>query len=186
MWRSRWLRLIGLGVLLALGGSTLALGVGHWRLERRVAEGRRLVRAAAYLPAARALLRAVAQAPDDAGVHYTLGLAYAGMGRTESARIELEDAVRLAPGEIRYRVGLAGLLLDQGRVTKALAQLERVTRSRPRAVDVRLLLAETLRRAGDQAAMEREYREVIRQAGDTALGALARERLRATATTARP
>lgn len=135
----------------------LAVGAHQWRLHQRVREGRRLVEDEAYVPAARALLRAVATAPDDGQAHYYLGLAYAGMGRTRAALSEIEDAVRLQPAETRYRVGLAGLLL-----------------------------AEALRQSGNRDAMEREYREVIRQVGDSALGELARHGLQAATATDRP
>ncbi len=183
---SRSLRRVGLAALAALALFALAVGAHQWRLHQRIREGRRLVEDEAYVPAARALLRAVATAPDDGQAHYYLGLAYAGMGRTGAALSEIEDAVRLQPAETRYRVGLAGLLLDQGRLAEARAELERVTRSRPGAADVRLLLAEALRQSGDRGAMEREYREVIRQAGDSALGELARHGLQAATATDRP
>jgi Flp pilus assembly protein TadD len=183
---SRTLRWIGLAALAALALFALAVGANQWRQHLRIQEGRRLVEDEAYAPAARTLLRAVATAPDDGQAHYYLGLAYAGMGRAGAALSEIEDAVRLQPAETRYRVGLAGLLLDQGRLAEARAELERVTRSRPGAADVRLLLAEARRRSGDRAAMEREYREVIRQAGDSALGELARHGLQAAIATARP
>jgi tetratricopeptide (TPR) repeat protein len=183
--RSRALRWIALAALAALGLVALAVGGQQWRLHQRVQEGRRLVEGEAYLPAARALLRAVAMAPDDGQAHYYLGLAYAGMGRPGAALNEVEEAVQLRPAESRYRVGLAGLLLDQGRPTEARAELERVTRSSPGAADVRLLLAEALRQSGDRPAMEREYREVIRQAGHSALGELARYELQAATATDR-
>jgi hypothetical protein len=49
----------------------------------------------------------------------------------------------------------------------------------PGSAGIRLLLADTLRRAGDVDGMEREYRNAMRLARGDALAAIAREQLKA-------
>ena len=109
----------------ALGAAVtaLALGIGAWRSRGLVDAGARLVSDEDYLPATRALTRAVVAAPRDARAHYYLGLAYAGLGQDEAALHHVRDAVRLAPREPAYEAGLATVLLDGGRVAEAVATL---------------------------------------------------------------
>ena len=71
----------------------------RWRGQEPVEQGMRLVSEGDYVPAARALARAVALAPRDARAHYYLGLAYAGLGRSEASVNHLEEAVQLRPGD---------------------------------------------------------------------------------------
>lgn len=175
----RWLGRIAAGTLLAAAVVVLASGVGHWRTRVLVDQGATLISEDQYAPAARTLLRAVAFAPGDARAHYYLGLAYAGLAQGSAALSHAEEAVRLAPDQPEYEVGLAGLLLDAGRVPEALERLQQVVQVQPRAADVRLLLADALRRSGDREGMTREYRKAIHLGGGSALGALAREQLRA-------
>jgi len=87
--------------------------------------------------------------------------------------------VRLAPREPAYQAGLASVLLDGGRVDEAVGHLRRAAEIAPRSADIRLLFADTLRRAGDVDGMEREYRIAMHLARGGPLGALAREQLRA-------
>lgn len=175
----RWLGRITAGTLLAAALVVLASGVGHWRTRVLVDQGATLISQERYAPAARALLRAVAFAPTDARAQYYLGLAYAGLGQRGAALSHAEEALRLAPEQPEYEVGLAGLLLDAGRVPEALGHLQQVVQAQPRSADVRLLLADALRRAGDRERMTREYRKAIQLGGGSAMGALAREQLRA-------
>ncbi|HSB41404.1 MAG TPA: tetratricopeptide repeat protein [Methylomirabilota bacterium] len=176
---TRWLgRILAVGAL-AAALIALALGIGRWRAHGLVEDGAGLVSDEAYLPAARTLARAVAAAPGDARAHYFLGLAYAGLGQDQAALSHARDAVRLAPGEPAYEAGLATLLLDAGRVPEAIVHLRRAAELGPRAADIRLLLADSLRQAGDREGMERQYRIAMRLARGSALGAVAREQLRA-------
>jgi Flp pilus assembly protein TadD len=179
MHKKRWL--VGIVAVGALGAAVtaLALGVGAWRARGLVERGAALVSDEEYVPAARALARAVVAAPRDARAHYYLGLAYAGLGHDQAALSHARDAVRLAPREPVYEAGLAGVLLDGGRVEEAIVHLRRAAAIAPQSADIRLLFADTLRRAGDVDGMEREYRIAMHLARGGPLGALARERLKA-------
>ena len=188
MWisRSPWIGRLALagvlvGVLAALVG-----GPGWWRAHGLVESGATLVSDGQYLPAVRQLVQAVAAEPRDARAHYYLGLAYAGLGQDAAALSHAQDAVRLAPRDARYEAGLATLFLDAGRTPEAIVHLRRAVEMKPGSPDIRLLLADALRRAGDTDGMEREYRIAMRLAGGDTLGALAREQLRSAREQAAP
>jgi tetratricopeptide (TPR) repeat protein len=173
----RWLWVVGVGVLVVALLAAVAAGLGPWRARLLTKDGAALLAEGQYVFAARTLAQAVALAPDDARAHFQLGLAYAELGERAAALGHFEDAVRLAPKRAQYEVGLAGLLLDDGRFPQAIPHLRAALALEPHAADIRLLMAETLRRAGDRAGMTQEYRTAMRLAGATALGALAREQL---------
>src|SRR5947207_1708321 len=94
-----------------------------------------------------------------------------------AARRELEEAAHLDPGDPRYQIDLAGLLLDQGELAPAVERLRQAVRLRPRSAEIRLLLATALRRAGDYDGMVREYTKVRRLAPSNPLGEIARQAL---------
>jgi Flp pilus assembly protein TadD len=180
-WISRplWLGGLAIGGVLAVVLVALGGGPAWWRARGLVESGATLVSDEQYLPAVRQLIQAVATAPGDARAHYYLGLAYAGLGQDAAALSHAEDAVRLAPRDPRYEAGLAALFLDAGRTPEAIVHLRRAVAMKPASPDLRLLLADALRRAGDADGMEREYRSAMRLARGETLGALAREQLRA-------
>lgn len=175
----RWLSVMGAGTLVVSLLAAAAAGLGPWRVRLLTKEGSVLLSEERYTSAARTLAQAVALDPGDARAHFRLGLAYAELGARGAALRHFEDAVRLAPKRSRYEVGLAGLLLDAGRFVEASSHLRAALALEPHAADLRLLMAETLRRTGDRAGMTREYRTAMRLAGATALGALVREQLHA-------
>jgi len=161
-----------------------------WALARVVALSPGNARAHYYLGLAYAglgqeaasrghLEEAVRLSPSDARYHHALGDAYRKEGDRTRALAQFEEAVRRDSNNARYEVELAGLLLDERRWAEAVAHLRRMARSEPRAPEIRILLADALRRSGDFRNMESEYREAMRLAGTTALGELARQELRA-------
>ena len=174
-----WLARLMAAAALAVAVVALALGISAWRARGLVDAGANLVLDGEYLPAARELTRAVVAAPRDARAHYYLGLAYAGLGQDAAAISHARDAVRLAPRDPQYEAGLATVLLDAGRLPEAIAHLRRAAELEPQSADIRLLLADTLRRAGDVQGMEEQYRIAMHLARGSALGAIAREQLKA-------
>jgi Flp pilus assembly protein TadD len=179
MHRRPWLARILAGAALVATAVALALGVSAWRARGLVDAGASLVLDGEFLPAARQLTRAVVAAPRDARAHYYLGLAYAELGQDAAAISHARDAVRLAPHEPQYEAGLATVLLDAGRVPDAIVHLRRAAELEPGSADIRLLLADTLRRVGDVQGMEEQYRIAMQLARGSALGAIAREHLKA-------
>ena len=63
-------------------------------------------------------------------------------------------------------------------MAEAVEHVRRAADLAPRSAAVRLLLADTLRRAGDRDGMAREYRLTMHLARDGALEAIAREQLK--------
>lgn len=179
MHRKPWLNRIMAAGALAAAVLALAFGISAWHTRGLVEGGARLVLDGEYLPAARELARAVVVAPRDARAHYFLGLAYSGLGQDAAALTHVREAVRLAPHEPAYEAGVATVLLDAGRVPEAIDHLRRAAELEPRSADIRLLLADTLRRAGDVEGMEQQYRIAMHLARGSALGAVAREQLKA-------
>lgn len=102
----RWVA-VAVGTL--AGALALALAVGDWQRSSLDERARALVAEGRYLPAIRLLSAVVARAPGDAGAHYYLGLAYAGIGLCGAASLHLEESARLAPAYRRLgaRVGAA-------------------------------------------------------------------------------
>jgi Flp pilus assembly protein TadD len=71
-------------------------------------------------------------------------------------------------------------------VAEAVEHVRRAADLAPRSAAVRLLLADTLRRAGDMDGMAREYRITMHLARGGALATIAREQLKAARERAAP
>jgi Flp pilus assembly protein TadD len=112
------------------------------------------------------LVEAVRAEPHDARFHDGLGRAYRDAGAEALALREFVEATRLDPNEPRYDVDLAGHLLGAGRAREAAEWLRRAVALNPRSVELRLLFATALKRAGDREGVLREYTGVSRQARD--------------------
>ncbi|MBL9155810.1 MAG: tetratricopeptide repeat protein [Verrucomicrobiales bacterium] len=69
--------------------------------------------------------------PQDARVHYFLGVAYHSLGRFEDALGPLKKATELAPREPEYLAGLATICRDAGRLDEALAAAEKLLQLNP-------------------------------------------------------
>ncbi len=124
-------RRVGLGVLAVVGVAAAAATLGAWQRSEPVEQGMRLVGRGEYVPAARALVRAVALSPRDARAHYYLGLAYAGIGRREAALSHLQEAVHLNPDDARFHDGLGQAYRRIGDAARALGELEEAVRRGP-------------------------------------------------------
>jgi Flp pilus assembly protein TadD len=124
------------------------------------------------------LERAVRLAPGEARYHAGLGEAYREAGDAARARAELEEAGRRDAGNPRYQVDVAGVLLDEGETAQAVDHLRAAVQLQPQSPDLHVLLAAVLGQTGDRDGMAREYREIVRLAGVTPLGELARQELR--------
>lgn len=96
---------VAAGAGMLAGVVALAFFLGHWHMRSLDEHGRALVAEEQFLPAIRLLSGVVAEAPGDAGAHYYLGLAYAGVGLCGAAAIHLEEAARLAPEYRRLPAG---------------------------------------------------------------------------------
>lgn len=178
---SRTVRVAALTVLSAALVAAAALGVLRWRSHDALERGAQLLAEGNAKEAVRVLVNVLAARPNDARAHYYLGTAYARLGVFPAASTHLKDAVRLAPHEVEHRVALAGTLIDAKEVEGAVEQLRRAAEARPSSPEIRLLLAMTLKLAGERGQMLRELGEVMRLAPTGALGEIARQETRAVA-----
>ncbi len=91
------------------------------------------------------------QAPDDAALHHSLGLALVRQGSSEAAVEELREAVELAPGEERYAYVLGIALSSFGQSDEAIAVLETANEQHPNSREVLYALATMERDRGNRS-----------------------------------
>ncbi len=72
-----------------------------------------------YKAAVRAYEKALALAPNDSEIHFSLGVAYAELGDYANALAGIDKAISLAPDNARYLYGRAWCLLLAGRAEEA-------------------------------------------------------------------
>jgi tetratricopeptide (TPR) repeat protein len=106
--------------------------------------------------------RAVALAPELAEGHHNLGLIYAALSELDHAESALRDALRLVPGDPRYTVALAGVLIRQGLIEPGFALVEHAEEASAEAL---LEVAEALVVRG---AYDRAAQLLTREVGDDA------------------
>jgi predicted CXXCH cytochrome family protein len=99
---------------------------------------------------------------DRAGNRLALAAFYAQRGRLDSATVEYEAALRIAPRFREARLGLAAVLSARGRRADALRGLDSARAWYPQDRDVLLALAILSRDAGDTAAARRYARSLVR------------------------
>ena len=123
-------------------------------------------------------LKAATLAPDEAHILGSLGLAYLRAGELQSARLYLQNALRLQPDYYRTRMGLGYLYLQQGQVRKANAELAESVRLLPVTENL-FLLAEAREKDGDVEGGMSLYRLIVEQDPRSNLGRTAARRLAA-------
>jgi Flp pilus assembly protein TadD len=78
-----------------------------------------------FKAAVHAYEKALALAPNDSEVHFSLGVAYTEMGDYTNALVSIEKAISLAPDQARYQYGRAWCLLLAGRTAEARPDFQR-------------------------------------------------------------
>ena len=121
-------------------------------------------------------LKAAAMAPDEPYILGALGTAYLRAGELQTARLNLQKAVRLQPDYYRTRMGLGYLYLQQGKVTKANDQLAECVRLLPVTENL-FLLAEAREKGGDVEGGMSLYRLIVDKDPQSKLGRTAASRL---------
>ena len=91
---------------------------------------------------------------DEPKRHFMAAQGYQSLGDMADARREYEAAVRIAPENLVYRLGLAKLLLSTD-VAAATAQFEQILKQDPSQADARRHLATLLAMSGDDAGYQR-------------------------------
>ena len=123
-------------------------------------------------------LKAATMAPDEAHILASLGMAYLRAGELPSARLYLQNAVRLQPDYYQTRMGLGYLYLQQGKVRKANDELAESVRLLPVTENL-FLLAEAREKDGDAEAGMSLYRLIVERDPRSKLGRTAARRLAA-------
>ena len=95
------------------------------------------------------LRAAITAAPQDAGLHYSLGLALVRLKRSDEAFGELHKAAELDPGHARYAYVYAVALHSAGRANQAIAALKENLIRHPNDRDTLLALISFSRESGD-------------------------------------
>jgi len=145
-----------------LGDSTRAVRQGAAWVLAPVADSLRTpLQRRAYAAAAREFVESQRYNADRAGNRLSLAAFYAQRGQLDSAKIEYEAALRLAPRLREARVGLAVVLNAQGRIADAIRTLDSARADYPRDRDVLLGLAMLTRDAGDTVAARRFTRLLL-------------------------
>ncbi len=100
--------------------------------------------------------------PNDANLHYDLGLANAAAGDRAAAASELQAAIRLQPGYLLPRNSLAELAIENGKPTEALRWCDDALAISPQDTRSRFLKAIALRSSGQYDASRRELNSLLR------------------------
>ena len=109
--------------------------------------------------AERLLYRALALAPDAAGVQFHLGDLFRAQGRADAALQCCEAGVRLAPEFAPGRNNLGSALRDAGRAGEAEAEYRRAIALDPRLPEAHYNLGVLLAKRGDLGGAEAAFRE---------------------------
>jgi Flp pilus assembly protein TadD len=101
------------------------------------------------------------EAPKDAEARHGLGLAFEGMGASDTALEHLRAAVALEPSTARYRERLARRLWDSEQYFQAINEWQAVKNLAPTDVDARMSLARAYEKIGQRSTAYNEYRAIL-------------------------
>jgi Flp pilus assembly protein TadD len=87
----------------------------------------------------------LAQFPNDAKLHYALGVGLTGTGKAEEAIAAYQTAIRLNPDFFEVRVNLGTVLGSVGRFDEALAEFSQAARLRPDVAEIHVNLSNAFR-----------------------------------------
>jgi|GEM_PF-1431123 len=139
-------------------------------------EAQRLEKADNSSQAITQYLNAATMAPDEPQILGALGMAYLRAGELQTARLNLQKAVKLQPDYYMTRMGLGYLFLQQGKVRKANDQLADSVRLLPVTENL-FLLAEAREKGGDAEGGMSLYRLIVETDPHSKLGRTAASRL---------
>ena len=108
-----------------------------------------------------ALREALKLSPDNLPLRLHLAETLAGSGRHDEAEKEFRQALSVAPGDNRPKLGLATSFYQQGKNSAALVIVEDLVKSPDCGAGVHLLYARLLLRAGDVERAVRQYKRAV-------------------------
>jgi tetratricopeptide (TPR) repeat protein len=101
------------------------------------------------------------EAPKDAEARHGLGIAFEGMGASDTALEHLRAAVALEPSMARYRERLARRLWDSEQYFQAINEWQAVKNLAPTDLDARMSLARAYEKIGQRSTAYNEYRAIL-------------------------
>ncbi len=150
----------GIVTALLAGSMICAVPAGARGAEATRLEGIAAMIEAGRLDAAESELRQILTTGENPVARDLLGVVLGRLGRHEEAELELRRAIAFAPDLAAPRQHLARLYLIQKREAEAAAELRAAARLGPLERELGLRLAAIEQAAGDEAAAERQLREV--------------------------
>jgi tetratricopeptide (TPR) repeat protein len=128
--------------------------------ERRELLSRVLLRLERPGEALQQALKAVEAAPDRASARVTAADSYATLGNMEKARLQLVEARRLSPDDVKTLQRLARVSLETNKNADAVDAYEAVTRLQPGNVEAWMSLGDLYNQAGQPEKSEAAFKKV--------------------------
>lgn len=119
-----------------------------------------------------ALREALRLSPDNAPLRLHLAETLLGFGRPDEAEREYRQGLSLAPGDVRFKIGLANAYYQQGKNSAAMVVAEELIKQPDASARAHLLYSKLLLRAGDVERAVRQYKRAVEidpDAGDAEL-----------------
>ena len=121
-------------------------------------------------------LQAATETPDEPAILRALGMAYLRAGQLQSARLHLQEAVKLQPNYYRSRMGLGYFYLQSGKLSRASEMLAESVELLPVTENL-FLLAEAREKSGDNKGARMLYKVIVESVPDSTLGKSSARRL---------
>lgn len=128
--------------------------------ERRELVARVLLRLERPGEALQQALKAVEAAPDRPGAHLAAADSYATLGNMEKARLQLVEARRLSPDDVKTLQRLARVSMDTKKDAEAIDAYENIARVQPGNVEAWMSLGHLYHETGQPAKSEAAYTKV--------------------------
>lgn len=100
--------------------------------------------------------------PENAEVHYNLGLIYRKTMQLDDAIREYREAIRVDPGNMKYHNNLAAALVVKGQKAEAVKEYEEALRIEPKNATLHFNRGFALDEMGELQEAKKEYEEALR------------------------
>jgi Flp pilus assembly protein TadD len=150
--------LLATAITVASCGAARGSGDGDAGVGSDLEAGQALIERGAYAEAAAVFAALVEKSPEDAALHYYLGVAKANLGDDATAEAEYRKAIEVDGALLEARSNLGVLLLARGELEAARAELEACIELDPDDGDSHYNLGLVLEALGKDADAAQEYR----------------------------
>jgi len=108
-----------------------------------------------------ALREALRLSPDNLPLRLHLGDTLLGLARYDEAEREYREGLSMAPGDVRFKLGLANAFLQGGKASAAMVVAEELIRDPNPPAKAHLLYSKLLLRAGEVDRAVRQYKRAV-------------------------